>query len=125
MKCDYMGSFDDHFELYKRFKKDAENQDNFEGTRVETYFLSAYHLIEACAAKERVHINKHQKVRASLTENPFIFKNDTEVVWRSFQRIENQLRPKFAYAMSWASEDMKEVMGNFKSIEGICLKVLT
>lgn len=119
-----MGSFDDHFKLYMNFKKDAENQDIFEGTRVEAYFLSAYHLIESCAAKDRIHINKHQKVRAALTDNPSIFKEDTEEAWRSFQRIENQLRPKFAYALSWTSGDMKEVIENFKSIEDICLKVL-
>jgi hypothetical protein len=119
-----MGNFDSHFSLYKRFKKDAENEDNFEGTRVEAFFLSAYHLIEACSARERIHINKHQKVRATLTENPFIIGDDTEEVWRSFQRIENQLRPKFAYALSWNLEDLKEVKRNFESIEGICLKVL-
>ena len=50
-----MGSKDNHFTLYKKFKNDAENTDNFEGTRVEAYFLSAYHLIESCAAHERVH----------------------------------------------------------------------
>ena len=119
-----MGNYDNHFVLYKRFKKDAENEDIFEGTRVEAYFLSAYHLIESCAAKERIHINKHQKVRAALTDNPSIFKEDTEEVWRSFQRIENQLRPKFAYALSWTLADMKEVKKNFKIIEDICLKVL-
>ncbi len=84
-----------HLELYKKFKKDAENVELFEGTRVEAYFLSAFHLIEACAAKERVHINKHQKVRNILEENEFLFSAETENVWRSFQIIENQLRPKF------------------------------
>ena len=48
-----MGSKDIRFNLYKKFKNDAENLDNFEGTRVEAYFLSAYHLIESWAAKER------------------------------------------------------------------------
>lgn len=119
-----MGSYDNHFELYKRFKKDAENENNFEGTRVETYFLSAYHLIETVAAKERIHINKHQKVRAVISENSFIFQEGTETIWRCFQRIENQLRPKFAYAFSWTSEDMMEVVRNFNRIEKICLEVL-
>lgn len=120
-----MGSFDDHFTLYKNFKKDAEKKDNYEGTRVEAYFLSAYHLIESCAAKERIHINKHQKVRSVLADNPSIFKGDTETVWRNFQRIENQLRPKFAYALKWTPSDMKIVTENFKEIEDICLRVLT
>lgn len=51
-----MGSKDNHLKLYEKFKTDAENNNNFEGTRVEAYFLSAYHLIESCAAQERVHI---------------------------------------------------------------------
>jgi len=120
-----MGSYNEHYTLYKNFKKDAENQDNYEGTRVEAYFLSAYHLIECCTAKNRIHINKHQKVRAVLTDNPFIFMEDTEKVWRDFQRIENQLRPKFAYALKWTPFDMKKVEENFKDIEDVCLKVLT
>ena len=120
-----MGSLDDHFILYKYFKKDAEKKDNYEGTRVEAYFLSAYHLIECCAAKVRIYINKHQRVRAVLTDNPSVFKEDTETVWRNFQRIENQLRPKFAYALRWTPADMNVVKQNFKEIEGVCLKVLT
>jgi hypothetical protein len=95
-----MGSKDNHFKLYKMFKNDAENINNFEGTRVEAYFLSAYHLIESCAAHERVHINKHQLVRSNLTQNNFIFKENTEIIWMNFQKIENQLRPKFAYGFT-------------------------
>ena len=104
-----MGSLENHLDLYRNFKKDAVNKDNFEGTRVETYFLSAFHLIESCAAKERVHINKHQRVRQILEENKFILEDETEIVWRNFQRIENQLRPKFAYGFSWTNKDMSEV----------------
>ena len=52
-----MVSKDNHFKLYKKFKNDAENIDNFEGIRIETYFLSAYNLIESCAAHERIHFN--------------------------------------------------------------------
>jgi hypothetical protein len=67
---------------------------------VEAFFLSAYHLIESCAAYERVHINKHQRVRFILMQNKFIFQDDTETVWMNFQKIENQLRPKFAYGFT-------------------------
>ena len=67
-----MSDFGTHLDLYKKFKKDAENIELFEGTRVETYFLSAFHLIDACAAKERVHINKHQRIRAVIEENEFL-----------------------------------------------------
>ncbi|MEW5761060.1 MAG: hypothetical protein AB1779_09880 [Candidatus Thermoplasmatota archaeon] len=118
-----MGSLKNHMELYKRFKEDAKKEENYEGTRVEAYFLASFHLIEACAAKERVHINKHQKVREVLEENRFVLKEDTEQVWRCFQKLENQLRPKFAYTFTWTSDDMKEVERNFESIEKYCLKV--
>ena len=118
-----MGSQENHFKLYEKFKKDAENTNNFEGTRVEAYFLSAYHLIESCAAQERVHINKHQHLRSILTKNDFIFKDNTEYIW-NFQKIENQLRPKFAYGFSWTEDDMKNVETCYKTIEQICLEKL-
>ena len=119
-----MGSKDNHFKLYEKFKNDAENINNFEGTRVEAYFLSAYHLIEACAAQERVHINKHQHVRSMLTKNEFIFKDNTDEMWKNFQKIENQLRPKFAYGFSWTENDMKSVETCYNTIEKICLEKL-
>ena len=119
-----MGSKDNHFKLYQKFKNDAENINNFEGTRVEAYFLSAYHLIESCAAQERVHINKHQHVRPTLTKNEFIFGNNTDKIWKNFQKIENQLRPKFAYGFSWTEKDMITVETCYNTIEKICLKKL-
>ena len=119
-----MGTLENHLDLYRNFKKDAVNKDNFEGTRVETYFLSAFHLIESCAAKERVHINKHQRVRQVLEENKFILEDEAEIVWRNFQRIENQLRPKFAYGFSWTNKDMSEVEKHYRVIEKICLEKL-
>ena len=108
----------------KKFKNDAENINNFEGTRVEAYFLSAYHLIESCAAQERVHINKHQHLRSILIKNEFIFKNKTDEIWKNFQKIENQLRPKFTYGFSWTEIDMKNVKTCYKTIEKICLEKL-
>ncbi|RLF51411.1 MAG: hypothetical protein DRN24_05040 [Thermoplasmata archaeon] len=119
-----MGSKENHFKLYKKFKNDAENINNFEGTRVEAYFLSAYHLIESCAAQERVHINKHQHLRSILIKNEFIFKNKTDEIWKNFQKIENQLRPKFTYGFSWTEIDMKNVKTCYKTIEKICLEKL-
>ena len=119
-----MGDLDNHFRLFEKFKVDAQNEKLFEGTRVEAYFLAAYHLIEACAAKNRVHINKHQKVRTVLEENEFIFNENTEKVWRAFQTIENQLRPRFSYGFSWTKKDLDDVIENFNNIEGICRGVL-
>jgi len=117
-----MSEFSVHFDLYKKFKKDAENETLFEGTRVESYFLAAFHLIESCAAKERIHINKHQKVRIFIEENEFLFRADSEAIWRSFQIIENRLRPKFTYSMSWTEIDLKKVIENFQIIESTCIR---
>lgn len=117
-----MGDFKTHLDLYKKFKKDADNTKLFEGTRVEAYFLAAFHLIESCAAKERIHINKHQNVRMAIEENTFLFGEESESIWRNFQIIENQLRPKFAYSMSWNKEDMGKIIEHFEIIEKVCLK---
>ena len=119
-----MSDFGTHLDLYKKFKKDAENTELFEGTRVEAYFLSAFHLIEARAARERVHINKHQRIRAVIEENEFLFGNEGEIVWRSFQIIENKIRPKFAYSMSWTKSDLDRVIENYGAVEKICLKAI-
>jgi len=54
-----MGTHNNHMKLYETFKKDAENANNSKQSRVEIYFLSIFHLIEACAAKHNIHINKH------------------------------------------------------------------
>ena len=68
-----MGTQNNHMNLYEIFKKDAENINNSKQSRVEMYFLSNYHLIEACVAKQNIHINKHQRLRKILEENTHIF----------------------------------------------------
>jgi len=119
-----MGSFENHKMLYERFKKDASNTELFEGTRAEAYFLAGFHLVEACAAKSRVHINKHHSVRKVLQENTFIFGEDTDKVWQVFQTIENQLRPKFAYGFNWTKNDICEMEERFATLEKLCQKVM-
>ena len=119
-----LGSFQNHLDLYKKFKRDAENPGNYEGTRVEAYFLSGFQLIEACAAMERVHINKHQNIRTVLEQNRFIFGENTDTVWRSFQKIGNQLRPKFAYGVTWTDEDLNDVVRMYGVMEAACLEKL-
>lgn len=59
-----------------------------------------------------------------LTKNEFIFRNNTDDIWRNFQKIENQLRPKFAYGFSWTEIDMENVKTCYKTIEKICLEKL-
>jgi len=119
-----MGSLKNHKQLYQNFKKDAENKELSKQSRVELYFLSIYHLIEACAAKFEVHINKHQKIRNLLELNEKIFEHETETVWRAFQTIETRIRPKFSYGFSWSEDDFKELITLYKKIENICLKVI-
>lgn len=86
---------------------------------MEAYFLSVFHLIEACAALVRIHINKHQNVRPVLEKEDHVFGKETEVVWKSFQKIENQLRPKFAYSAGWQIKDLREVEEEYCEIEKI------
>lgn len=119
-----MSTFNTHKELYLKFKEDALKTDLYPGTRVEAYFLSAFHLIETCAALVRVHINKHQNVRSVLEKEGQIFGKDTESVWKSFQKIENQLRPKFAYSAGWEIEDLKALEEEYRRIEIFALRKL-
>ena len=120
-----MSKFENHKKLYLNFKEDAENEDLSLPSRAELYFLSIYHLIESCAAKYRIHINKHQKVRVILENNLQIFKKETENVWRLFQDIENKIRPKFTYGFSWTDKDFAELKEKYYKLEGICNKILT
>jgi len=119
-----MGTLENHMNLYKTFKKDAENKRNSKQSRVELYFLSIFHFIEACAAKYNTHINKHQRIRNLLEENTQIFKEQTEMVWRTFQTIETRLRPKFSYGSSWLNDDFNELKNLYEKIEKICMEVI-
>jgi hypothetical protein len=115
-----MSKFKNHFDLYKKLKHDGENEVNSFPSRAELYFLSIFHLIEAVAALNNQHINKHQRVRKILEGYPKIFENQTEFIWREFQNIENRLRPKFSYGFSWTMDDFKELKDSFYKIEAIC-----
>jgi len=45
-------------------------------------------------------------------------------VWESFQRIENQLRPKFVYGGRGSQTDLERIEREFRKLEEICLEVL-
>ena len=113
-----------HLAQYADFKKGAELEANPPQLRVEAVFLAVFHLIDACAALRNVHINKHQRVRSELKQNPAIFGDRTEEVWIAFQDIEVHLRPKFVYGKSWRPEDFKAVFERAAKIEEICREVL-
>lgn len=115
-----MASFDTHKRKYEMFNHDAENEANSIPTRIEAYFNACFHLIEAKAAKVGVHIHKHQSVRAILDKNSQIFEDDTEKVWRSFQQIENQIRPGQIYGSLVDGKKLQRTKELFKLIEKIC-----
>jgi len=119
-----MGTFENHKNLYSKLKKDAEIESLSIPSRVELYFLSIFHLIESCAAKTMIHINKHQNIRKILEDNKTIFKEETEIIWKLFQKLENKLRPKFSYGFSWTDEDFKVIKDIFSKLEKICLTVI-
>jgi hypothetical protein len=115
-----MSSFDVHIKKYRMFLKDAENKENSHPTRIEAYFESVFHLIEAVAAKDRMHVNKHQLLRNVLEENDTIFGGETENVWKAFQEIENQIRPGQIYGGSINGKALERAKKLFERIRGIC-----
>ncbi len=113
-----------HLAQYKDFKQGADLKANPLPVRVEALFLAAFHLIDACAARHGVHINKHQLVRHELVRNSTIFGERTEEVWMAFQDIEARLRPKFVYGKSWRRADFDAVVERATRIESVCWEVL-
>jgi len=111
-----------HMEKYGMFKKDAENETVSNPTRIEAYFSASFQLIDACADKKDIHINKHQLVR-SVLEKSQMFGEDTEVVWRAFQELENQIRPGQIYGGAINGEKLKRAKALFEKIESICIRV--
>lgn len=119
-----MTSTSRHLAIYHDFRKGADLEQNPPLLRVEAIFLAVFHLIDACAALNNVHINKHQMVRRTLEVNPIIFKDKTQIVWLAFQDIESRLRPKFVYGGSWKDEDFEMVFEKASKIEQMCMEVL-
>lgn len=119
-----MSSFAIHTKKYKMFLKDAENEENSQPTRIEAYFEACFHLIEAVAAQKRLHINKHQLVRKVLEENESVFGENTENIWRSFQKIENQIRPGQIYGGAIDGEALKNTKRLASVIEEVCNTIL-
>ena len=118
-----MAYFEKHIEKYELFKRDAENETVSDPTRINAYFEAAFHLIEAVCAKHDVHINKHQNVRSFLEQKKEIFKEETELVWRKFQLLENQIRPGQLYGGKINGEELKRAKETFAAIKKVCDKV--
>jgi hypothetical protein len=118
-----MASYEKHMEKYELFKKDAENETVSHMSRIEAYFFASFHLIEAVMAKHGKHINKHTILRSVLVENSDIFKENVDEVWRSFQTIENQIRPGQEYGGKINGEELKRAKAFFEKIKRICDKI--
>ena len=115
-----MSSPETHFEKYIMFKADAENEINSVPIRIEAYFYSAFHLIEAITAKTGIHIEKHQKVRTTLENNKGLFGNNSESLWRAFHEIENQIRPGQIYGGAINGKKLNRTKELYKLIETMC-----
>ncbi len=115
-----MANFEIHREKYLMFRSDAEREENSSPTRIEAYFNACFHLIEAQASLSGIHIHKHQSVRRVLEENPDIFGAASDNIWRSFQEIENQIRPGQVYGSSINGKKLSRTKELIKSIEGLC-----
>lgn len=119
-----MASFEIHIRKYDLFTADALNEQNSPPTRIEALFEACFHLIEACAAKEGVHINKHQLVRPTLLGHQAILGEGTEQVWRAFDELQNQIRPGQAYGGRINGEALKRAEQIAATIKEACDKVL-
>lgn len=118
-----MGSDTAHNQKYQNFKKEAEKS-SYIPSKIENYFLAAFHLIEAVLANYKIHTDLHKKIFKSLKENPEIFKDKTFTLMDAFRRIERDLRPGITYGSKENGEKLEEVMKLFKLIESICLPLI-
>ncbi len=119
-----MATFELHMAQYKAFKDTANLPGATPQGRVELLFLAAYHLIDACAAKKRQHINKHQNVRRELEKNPVILGTRANRVWRAFNDLQGDFRSKFVYGGRWTEKDLSDAVRSFETVERLCLDVL-
>jgi hypothetical protein len=119
-----MASQDVHFQKYKLFRRDAENEENSIPTRIEVIFEACFHLIETCMAKDGLHINKHSNLRSMITEHESVFGENSEAVWRAFQELENQIRPSQAYGGRIDGPQLQRAQDVMNRIESVCNTVL-
>jgi hypothetical protein len=118
-----MSSLETHRRKAEAFRDAAAKIDD-PGVLVETWFLSAYHFIEACAAKQRIHIQKHQRVPDELDRNPAILGPRASVVAEAFRYLDHHARAKFVYGDSGTKADLAKARRSFATIESACLEVL-
>ena len=114
-------NFEVHYEKYQKFKGSAE-QDRYIPSRIEDYFKSAFHLIEAVVVKKLgLHIQKHQKVRTILKQNIEIFEDKTDEIINEFHEIENKIRVATGYGKKDNGDLLDKTQESFNKIQSICL----
>ena len=118
-----MSSLETHLRQARAFREGASKVDE-PGLLVEAWFLSAYHLIEACAAKQRLHILKHQRVPDELQRNPAILGPHASTVAEAFRYLDHHARAKFVYGGSGTKADLAKARKSFEAIESVCREVL-
>ncbi len=118
-----MSKLEVHLKKARQFRDDARRVAE-RGSQVEFWFLSAYHFIEACAAKHRLHIQKHQKIPDELERNPIIFDKDTSRIADAFRYLDNEARAKFVYGDAGTDADYRRARECFDRIESVCEEAL-
>ena len=118
-----MSSLETHLRKARAFRDSAEKLDE-PAMLVEAWFLSAYHLIEACAAKRRVHIQKHQRVPDELERNPAILGPRTSTVAEAFRYLDHDARARFVYGDSGTKADLEKARKSLETIESACREAL-
>ena len=118
-----MSSLETHLRKAREFREGASKVDE-PGLLVEAWFLSAYHFIEACAARQRLHIQKHQRVPDELQRNPAILGPHTSTVVDAFRYLDYHARAKFVYGDSGTQADLAKARKSFEAIESVCREVL-
>ncbi len=114
-----MSKLEVHFKKAREFRDGAQRLKE-PGPQVEFWFLSAYHFIEACAAKRRLHIQKHQRVPEELERNPTIFGDDTPRIAEAFRYLDGKARAKFVYGDTGTDADFKRARECFEMIKSTC-----
>ncbi len=112
-----------HLDKARKFAEGA-SQVSAPELQVEAWFLSAYHFIEACAAKHRLHIQKHQRVARELRQNPMMFGERTEQVVEAFLYLDNEARAKFVYGAPGTEADLERARASFETVRSICEEAL-
>ncbi|MFQ6125269.1 MAG: hypothetical protein ACE5R6_11795 [Candidatus Heimdallarchaeota archaeon] len=112
-----------HLKKYRNFKKEGDKA-QFVPSKIENYFLAAFHLIETVLATKNIHSNVHKRLFQVIKSHEDIFAGTAFSIANSFRRIERDLRPGVMYGASENGRVLKEVLHEFETIETLCFGIL-